>query len=103
MVAHLWQSVTEGSTSLERWQNKIRRLRQYLRGWAQHISGTYRKEKKKLLSLLEGLDKKDESVALSDQEINFKHFLRRRLALLLREEESHLVASCKHRKQHIYN
>ena len=86
MVVQIWQSETSGSTPLERWQNKIRRLRQHLRGWAQHISGTYRKEKKKLLSLLDSLDKKAESVSLSDQEINFKHFLKERLVLLLREE-----------------
>ena len=123
MVAQIWQSENGGSTPLERWQNKIRRLRQHLRGWAQHISGTYRKEKKKLLALLEGLDKKAESVPLTDQEINYKHFLKGRLVLLLRDEELkwyerakvkmllegddntrsfHLVANGKHRKQHIY-
>ena len=60
---------------------------------------------------------------LSDQEINYKHYLKERLVLLLREEEIkwyeranvktllegdnntrffHLVANDKHRKQHIY-
>ena len=60
---------------------------------------------------------------LSDQEINYKHYLKERLVLLLREEEIkwyerakvktllegddntrffHLVANGKHRKQHIY-
>jgi mannosylglycoprotein endo-beta-mannosidase len=108
---------------LERWQNKIRRLRQYLRGWATHTAGTYKKEKKRLLSLLENLDKKAETTTLSDQEIHLKHFLKERLVLLLREEELkwyerakvktllegddntrffHLVANGKHRKQHIY-
>ena len=85
MVAQIWQSENGGSTPLERWQNKIRRLRQHLRGGAQHISGTYQKEKKKLLALLEGLDKKAESVPLPDQEINYKHFLKGRLVMLLRE------------------
>ena len=61
---------------------------------------------------------------LSDQEINYKHYLKERLVLLLREEEIkwyerakvktllegddntrffHLVSNGKHRKQHIYN
>jgi len=61
---------------------------------------------------------------LSDQKINYKHYLKERLVLLLREEEIkwyerakvktllegddntrffHLVANGKHRKQHIYN
>jgi hypothetical protein len=60
---------------------------------------------------------------LTDQEINLKHYLKERLASLLREEELkwyerakvkmllegdantrffHLVANGKHRKQHIY-
>jgi len=123
MVASIWQSETSGRTSLERWQNKIRRLRQHLRGWAKHTAGTYRKEKKRLLAILEKLDKKAETNFLSDQEVNFKHYLKERLVLLLREEELkwyerakvktllegddntrffHLVANGKHRKQHIY-
>jgi len=101
----------------------LRRLRQHLRGWAKHTAGIYRKEKKKLLALLENLDEKAGSVPLSDQEINFKYFLKERLVLLLREEDIkwyerakvktllegddntrffHLVANGKHRKQHTY-
>ena len=123
MVVSVWQSETSGRTPLERWQNKIRRLRQHLRGWAKHTAGTYRKEKKKLLALLKELDKKAEITSLSDQEVNFKHYLKERLVLLLREEEIkwyerakvkmllegddntrffHLVANGKHRKQYIY-
>jgi mannosylglycoprotein endo-beta-mannosidase len=122
-VANIWHSENAGRTPLERWQNKIRRLRQYLRGWASHTAGTYKKEKKRLLSLLENLDKKAETTTLSEQEIHLKHFLKERLVLLLREEELkwyerakvktllegddntrffHLVANGKHRKQHIY-
>jgi hypothetical protein len=123
MVANVWQSETEGSTLLERWQAKIRRLRQHLRGWAKHTAGSYRKEKTMLLSLLDNLDKKAESSHLSDQEINLKHYLKEKLVSLLREEELkwykrakvktllegdantrffHLVANGKHRKQHIF-
>jgi hypothetical protein len=87
MVTQIWRSESSGHTPLERWQNKIRRLRQYLRGWATHTAGTYKKEKKRLLSLLENLDKKAETSPLSDQEIHLKHFLKERLVLLLREEE----------------
>jgi exonuclease III len=123
MVANIWQSESSGSNSLERWQCKIRRLRQYLRGWATNTAGSYKKEKKTLLSLVNDLDKKAETDRLSDQEINLKHYLKERLVTLLREEELkwyerakvktllegdtntrffHLVANGKHRKQHIY-
>ena len=119
MVANIWQSETSGSTPLERWQNRIRRLKQYLRGWAKHTAGIYRKEKKRLLTLLEDLDKKAEISPLSDREINLKHYLKERLVLLLQKEEIkwyerakvktllegddntrffHLVANGKHRK-----
>ena len=108
-----------GSTPLERWQNRLRRLWQFLRGWAKNTAGTLRKEKKQLLSILDGLDKKAEGGALSDQEINYKHYLKECLVMLLREEEIrwyerakvktllegddntrffHLVANRKHRK-----
>jgi hypothetical protein len=123
MVTNIWQSPCSGSTSLERWQFKIRRLRQHLRGWAKHTAGSYKKEKRTLLARLETLDKKSENTQLSDQEIDLKHYLKERLVTLLREEELkwyerakvktllegdantrffHLVANGKHRKQHIY-
>ena len=112
-----------GNTPLERWQAKIRRLRQYLRGWATNTSGAYKKEKKALLDKLDELDKKAEYIHLNEEEVNLKHVLNDRLADLLREEELkwyqrakirnllegdantkyfHLVASGKHRKTRIF-
>ena len=108
---------------MERWQNKIRALRKHLQGRARHTTGHYKKEKKKLLSLIDSLDKKAEATPFSDNEINMKHYLKERLVVLLREEEMkwyerakvntllqgddntqffQLVANGKHRKQHIY-
>ena len=108
---------------MQRWQNKIRRLRQYLRGWAKHTAGAYKQEKKRLIAGLDELDKKAETSILTDNEINLKHYLKERLISLLREEEIkwyerakvksllqrddntrffHLVANGKHRKQHIF-
>jgi hypothetical protein len=43
---------------MEIWQNKIRALRKYLRGWANNINGAYKKEKKEIISKLDELDKK---------------------------------------------
>ena len=74
-------------TPLEKWQEKIRRLRQYLRGWTKNVSGAYKKEKKALLEKLDELDKKTETMLLTSQEVNLKHVLNERLAELLREEE----------------
>ena len=72
---------------MERWHAKIRRLRQFLRGWAKNTSGACNKEKKTILNKLDGLDKKTEVVLLSAQELDLKHCLQNRLAELLREEE----------------
>jgi hypothetical protein len=37
----------KGSSPIELWQNKIRSLRQYLKGRAKNMSGAYGKEKKR--------------------------------------------------------
>jgi exonuclease III len=63
MVRDVWHSVTVDGTPLERWQAKIRRLRQYLRGWAKNVSGAYKKEKKLLLNKLDELDKKSRNLS----------------------------------------
>jgi hypothetical protein len=42
----------------------------------QTSSGTYKKEKNRLTSLIDANDKKVESVALADSEINMKHYLK---------------------------
>jgi predicted nucleotide-binding protein (sugar kinase/HSP70/actin superfamily) len=86
-VREVWNSVADIGTPLERWQNKIRRLRQYRRGWAKNLSEHYKKEKSELLNKLDTLDKKAEVLMLSEAELNLKHVLNDRLADLLREEE----------------
>jgi hypothetical protein len=87
MVKEIWESVTEGEDSIWRWQAKIRRLRQHLRGWTKNVSGANRKEKKGLLDRLDSLDKKAEVSVLSAQEADLKHCLHNRLCQLLKEEE----------------
>jgi mannosylglycoprotein endo-beta-mannosidase len=87
MVRDVWHSVLTEGSPLERWQAKIRRLRQYLKGWANNVSGAYKKEKKELLNKLDELDKKAEIFPLDEMELNLKHVLNERLAELLREEE----------------
>ena len=79
MVRDIWLSVNDGHTPLEKWQAKIRRLRQYLRGWAKNVRGAYKKEQKTLLEKLDELDKKAETMLLTSQEVNLKHVLNERL------------------------
>ena len=46
---------------MKKWQNKIRRLRQFLRGWAKNVNGNFKREKEELNRLAEELDLKAES------------------------------------------
>ena len=39
LVAHVWSTTPGGASPTETWQNKIRHLRQFLRGWAKNLSG----------------------------------------------------------------
>jgi hypothetical protein len=46
MVANIWRSENSRSSPLQRWQSKIRGLRQHLRGWVSNMAGSYKKEQK---------------------------------------------------------
>jgi hypothetical protein len=72
---------------MEKWQAKIRRLWQHLRGWTKNVSGAYKKEKNDLLDKLDSLDKKIEHTLLSPQGRDLKCCLNNHLAQLLWEEE----------------
>jgi hypothetical protein len=87
MVSEVWTKERKGNSPMQRWQNKIRRLRQFLRGWAKNMNGAYKKEKHELLRKVKELDKKAESQLLSQQEWDLKQSVRVRHTQLLREEE----------------
>jgi hypothetical protein len=80
LVSDVWLKEKRGVTPLQKWQNKIRRLRQFLRGWGENIAGAYKKEKQEW-------DKLAETQLLSQQEWDLKQCVKERLAQLLREEE----------------
>ena len=94
-----------------------------LRGWAKHLSGVYKVEKERLLSLIQSLDIKAESMILQSAELQIKLEAEMRLKELLCEEELkwalrakvrrvvqgdantqffHLIANGKHRKKRIF-
>jgi hypothetical protein len=74
MVSFIWQQEKRGETAIQIWQNKIRSLRQYLRGWAKNSAGLVKKEKQQLLKLIDELDKKAEFSCLSPNELDSKSF-----------------------------
>jgi hypothetical protein len=87
VVAEVWKKEIRGTSPMQRWQNKIRRLRQYLRGWAKNMNGAYKKEKQELMRKAEELDKLAESQLLSQRDWDLKQSIHERLNQLLREEE----------------
>ena len=87
LIAREWARVTGGRSNIDKWQNKIRHLRQFLRGWAKHESGVYKLKKQRLLELINELDIKAESVLLDDNERASKAEAEHNLKQLLREEE----------------
>ena len=68
LVAKQWAAVSNGDTPIVTWQNKIRHLRRFLRGWAKNISGRYKKEKERLLNIIDFLDIQAETCPLNDGE-----------------------------------
>ena len=95
LVKKVWQRPTRGDTPIQRWNNRIRALRQFLRGWAKHTAGIYKKEKLRLSVLIDSLDKIAEVRLLSAAEIEQKSHLNEQLARLLREEEIKWYQRCK--------
>lgn len=61
IMKKVWTSEEKGSTPMQRWQNEIRRLRQFLRAWAKSYNGNYKKEKQELFKIADELDRKDEA------------------------------------------
>jgi hypothetical protein len=108
---------------MENWLNKLRHIRRFLKGWAKNQSGRYKKEKERLLIMIDHLDLKAESVPLSLNEREELKKANESLSKLRREEESkwaqrakvkhvqeggnntkyfHLIANGKHRKKKIF-
>lgn len=107
---------------MEIWQNKIRHLRQFLRGWAKNQSGIYKVEKERLTQIINELGVKAESTLLNMSERDINNEAEKKLQTLIREEEIkwalrakvskivqgdgntqffHVIANGKHRKRTI--
>lgn len=73
LVTDIWRKEIRGLTKLEKWKNKIRRLRLFLRGYGLRTLVEHIKRKKAtLFTKAEDLDKKMESQLLSSQELDIK-------------------------------
>ena len=86
LIAREWARGAGGTTAIEHWQNKVRHLRSFLRGWAKHLSGVYKIEKDRLLTLIQALDIQAEVNILSPAQLQVKNEAEKRLKELLREK-----------------
>lgn len=87
-VVEIWNKPVKGRNSVQRWNNKMSALRKHLRGWAAHMSGMYKQEKKSLQSTIDELDIAAEVRVLTEVERDQLTQARDRLVMLLREEET---------------
>jgi hypothetical protein len=120
MIKREWNSVTSGFNPIDIWLNKLRHIRKFLKGWAKNQSGNYKREKERLLNIIDHLDIIAETTPLSSQEREELKKANEGLRKLRREEESkwaqrakvkhiqeggnntkyfHLIANGKHRKK----
>ena len=88
MVAAEWNAVNKGASPIEVWQNKIRHLRKFLKGWAKNQSCKHKKEKEKWLKIIDELDIKAESIPLSASEREALRDANERINNLRRDEET---------------
>ena len=56
LVKEIWLKPVAGRTPIQRWNNRIRNLRTFLRGWARHTTGILKKEKVRLSAIIDDLD-----------------------------------------------
>jgi hypothetical protein len=87
MVKRVWERPVAGSSSIQRWNNKLRALWKHLRGWARHVAGILKAEKLRLTCLIDDLEALAETRLLSPQEIDLKNQYNAQMASMLREEE----------------
>jgi hypothetical protein len=111
-------------TPIQTWQKKIRHIRRFLKGWAKNLSGKYKKEKERLLSIIDSLDIQVETNPLSDVDRATLKYANERINKLRRDEETkwaqrakvkyvqqsgnntkyfHLITNGKHRKKKYFN
>ena len=124
LVKKIWSQPVVGASAVQRWNNKMRNLRKFLRGWARHTTGMLKKEKERMCSIIDELDKLAEVRPLSANESDLKQHSNELVGHMLREEEVkwyqrskapiilhgdsntrhfHNVANGRHRKKRIHS
>jgi hypothetical protein len=88
LVKKEWLAVPNRGDPIKNWQNKIRHLIIFLRGWAKNMSSVYKSEKVRLLSITETLNLKAKNILLTNDERLCLNNANDALAKLRRDEET---------------
>jgi hypothetical protein len=81
-------SISSGDNAIEKWKNKIRHLRQFLRGWARNLSGDYKTERDRLSHIIDILSCKAKTFPLDEEARAILCKASNDLAKLSHDEES---------------
>jgi hypothetical protein len=57
IVKETWRARTYHKYDIDKWHEKMRRLRRHIKGWHIYVEGAYRKEKKMLLETMDVQDR----------------------------------------------
>ena len=87
LVKKVWLQPVIGDSPIKRWNNKICKLRKFLRGWDKHIADMLKKEKERQRAIIGELDPIEEIRVLSAQEIELTSQSNELVAHMLWEEE----------------
>ena len=87
IVNKVWSSTVRRGSSLDWWQDFMRKLRRTLKGWNLNVEGRYRRDRDEIANKLDFLDKKSELSGVSEADYVLRNKLQNDLNKILREEE----------------
>lgn len=85
-VTKAWHENYKGD-NLERWQQRMRNLRRKTKGWNKNVDALYRKIKKDIMSKLDDIDKRAETMGLTACDREEQKELSGQLARIMKQEE----------------
>lgn len=86
-VKKIWDKPCQAETALDRIQIKIKRFKQYFKGWGFNLQGTRRKRKREIQSTLRDLENDEENGPLPYGSLHLRAELHCELMKILEEDE----------------
>ena len=87
LISRIWNENTKANSPLDKWQEKIRKIRKVTRGWSSNEEASIKRYKKILVEEFNSLDVKAETSALSTDELSRAKFINSELQKIWLQEE----------------